>query len=263
MPEERPSPKTWAVQLRARAAVETLVKECAKDGIEVLPVKGVITSRILYADMAERPMRDADVRVRPEDLERALIAAKRGGAELVYRLRAYRSLIVMFDDMQVDIETTVGPPGLCDLSVDAMLRRAERSTLLGFDHLAPEIHDHALLLCVNVFKDKLTLAEPSPLEDVRLIAAKIDPRIFADRAREARATTLAWIVADYMDTDGWRRVQDALGEPKRPRYVRAFRGAGPEPLRTLLGRVANDRPSARIQAVIQMLRWGLERGRLL
>src|SRR5581483_5943557 len=136
--------------------------------------KGIVTSSLLYTDIAERPMLDADVRVRPRDLEGALIAAKRAGADIVARYRAYGSAMLMFDGMQVDIETGVGPPGLCDLSVDRMFSHAERSHVLGFDHLIPELHDHALLLYVNVFKDKIPLAQPASLEDVRRITPKLD-----------------------------------------------------------------------------------------
>ena len=125
MPDERVA---WAVQLRARAAVQALSVECEREGIKVLPVKGIVTSKLLYDDIAERPMLDADFRVLPRDLERALVAAKRAGADVYARYRAYRSAILMFDGMQVDIETSVGPPGLCGLTVEAMLSRAEPST---------------------------------------------------------------------------------------------------------------------------------------
>lgn len=253
-----PTKAAWAVQLRARAAVRALVEECAKDGIDVLPVKGVITSSLLYADIAERPMLDADVRVRPRDLEQALIAAKRAGADIVARYRAYRSAILMFDGMQVDIETGVGPPGLCDLSVEQMMSRAERSSLLGFDHWIPELHDHALLLYVNVFKDKITLAQPASLEDVRRITPKLDLERFSALAKEAHATTLVWVVADALGLP-----RDA---PKRWGYARVMRSLQKRPVRMLtvgVARMANDRPSARIHAVLSMARWWLERGRSL
>ena len=67
MPDERVA---WAVQLRARAAVQALSVECEREGIKVLPVKGIVTSKLLYDGIAERPM--LDVRVLPADLERAL-----------------------------------------------------------------------------------------------------------------------------------------------------------------------------------------------
>jgi hypothetical protein len=238
--------------------VRALIEECARDGIEVLPVKGIVTSSLLYSDIAERPMLDADVRVRPRDLEQALVAARRAGAEIHARFRAYQSAILMFDGMQVDVETGVGPPGLCDLSVDAMLSRATESTLLGFPHLVPELHDHALLLYVNVFKDKITLAQPASLEDVRRITAKLDLERFTALAREAHATTLVWIVADALSLPA--------APPSRRTYARVMRGLQrwPESLPTrALARWANDRPSTRIQALFHMARWSLERGRRL
>jgi hypothetical protein len=253
-----PTKTAWAVQLRARAAVRALSDECAKDDVPVLPVKGIVTSALLYSDIAERPMLDADVRVRPRDLDRALVAARRAGAEIHARNHAYRSAILMFDGMQVDVETGVGPPGLCDLCVDAMLSRASQSTLLGFPHLVPELHDHGLLLYVNVFKDKIALAQPASLEDVRRVSAKLDLERFTTLANEAHATTLVWIVADALGLPA--------APPSRRGYARLMRTLQrwPSSLPTrALARWANDRPSARIQALFHMSRWWMERGRRL
>ena len=56
------------------------------------------------------------------------------------------------DRVLVEVETSVGPPGLCGLAVDTMIAHATRG---AEGHLEPELHEHALLLAVNVFKDKL------------------------------------------------------------------------------------------------------------
>jgi hypothetical protein len=264
----------WAVQLKAQAAARTIIEACARDGIDLLPVKGILTSRTLYTDIAERPMMDVDLRVRPRDLERAIAIARKLGT-LVMRLRAYRSAIVEVRSMQVDLETSVGPPGMCGLTVEAMLSRASKSSLLGFPHLVPDIHDHALLLAVNVFKDKLALAHEGPMQDARRIVRlpDFDPDTFARRAKESSASTLGWIVADYMFRElgeaRWGDVRDALGEPGRARYVRRMaqlergqpgrRGEpGSLPLR-VLSRVVHDEPSAWIPALFRMGAWAVER----
>lgn len=277
------------MQLRARAAVRALATECERAGVAVLPVKGIVTGALLYDDVADRPMLDADVRVRPADLERALACARRAGAEVVARYRSYRSAILMFDGMQVDVETGVGPPGLCDLSVGEMLARAERSELLGFPHLLPEIHDHALLMVVNVFKDQLlSKAQPASLEDLRRVGARLDPGVFAARAEAAGTRTLAWLVAERLGAADrehvldpasggadrehvldWARLRDALGPPRRRAYVALVGRVATRPERPLaraVARAANDHPTSRLRALFHMGAWSAERllrGRLL
>lgn len=264
----------WTVHLRSVRALRALIPACAREGIPVLPVKGVITGRLLYDDVAERPMLDCDTRVRPRDLERTLRVARREGLTIERRLRSYRSAILALDGAQVDVETAVGPPGLCALSVDEMLARARPSDLLGFPHLVPEIHDHALLLCVNVFKDKLKLAHERPLDDVRRIVRHptFSRRAFAARVRAARATSLVRIVADYLHTDlgddAWGRVLSSLGPSPRPSYVRQMAeleqaetgaaGPGGSLGLRLLSRLASDSVRQRAEAVTRMGAYALE-----
>jgi len=262
-----PTSAAWAVQMKAQAAARVVQEACEKARIQPLFVKGVVTSRLLYEDVAERPMMDVDVRVRPKDLESTLVALAPHG-RLVRRIRAYRSFIVDIGGMHIDVESHIGPPGLCDLGVDAMLARAEQSTLLGFPHLVPELHDHALLLFVNVFKDKLPLAREGPMEDVRRIVAQKSFRadILATRARETHSETLAWLVADYMH---WEEGLRALPKPKRVLYtdlIQHLEKAETSPRGTpgsfalrLMSRTANDRASARIHALFWMAIWAAER----
>lgn len=277
MPATPPPPRTpsspekaWTVHLRAVRALRALVLACAREGIALLPVKGIIAGPLLYGDAALRPMRDCDVRVRPRDLERTLGVARREGFALSHRIRAYRSAVVLLDGMQVDLETSVGPPGLCGLRVGDMLARARPSDLLGFAHLVPDLHDHAILFCVNVFKDKLGLAGQSQLEDLRRIvrAPSFDARTFARRVRKSGSTTLVWLVADYMHTvrgdEAWGSIAHALDRPPARtlyrRWVGRLERGDPrrEPLR-ILSRLAADRPLLRVEAAVRMAAWGLER----
>lgn len=267
--------RAWAMHLRARAAIEPLIRACAREGIPLLPVKGVVTGPLLYADVSERPMLDADLRVAPRHYRRACAIALREGYTLDHKLIAYRSAIFFWKGTQVDLETSVGPPGLCGLTVDAMLQRARPSDLLGFPHLVPELHDHALLLCVNVFKDKLALALPAPMEDARRVARhpSFDARAFARRAQETGSATLAWVVADYLaeveGDQGWLCVRDALGAPPRPRVARRLaalerseRGTPGSPgafeLR-VRSRLASDTRRVRGEGATRMALWTVER----
>ncbi|MGH7326740.1 MAG: hypothetical protein ACREJX_00180, partial [Polyangiaceae bacterium] len=55
--------RIWTIHELARTALEKISQIGDRYGIEILPVKGVLTARRLYEDVSERPMQDADVRV--------------------------------------------------------------------------------------------------------------------------------------------------------------------------------------------------------
>jgi hypothetical protein len=131
---------------------------------------------------------------------------------------------------------------------------------LGFPHLEPEIHEHAVLLCVNVFKDKLAFARPHAIRDLERVATHegFDVARFVDVARRARLTTLAWICADWLARSchitAWAAIRDALGpRAPRPLYARAFSAlvARGEPTRalTILTRAASDDAWRRARAL--------------
>jgi hypothetical protein len=184
--------------------------------------------------------------------------------------RAYENLVFVVGDWMVDVEASIGPPGLCALTVDAMMRRATWETEpYGFRHRRPELHDHALLLCVNAFKDKLVHANDDALRDLELIAMRpdFDARALAARAREGDARTIAWFVADWLvrtrGATAWQHVQKALGVEPRPLYARLLRGltkAGSRSLATrILSRAAADSPLRRAFALWILGRYQVER----
>jgi hypothetical protein len=197
---------------------------------EVLPVKGIVTARTLYDDPAERTLADVDVRVAgPAALERVVAFAREGGHLVIKHSRAYENVVVDLEGVEVDVECHVGPPGVCALTVRSMLHRSTiRDDVFGFPCAIPEVHDHALLLAVNVFKDKLVGAAPWSIEDLVRIAASagFEPAALAERARACRSVAIAWIVADWLAerSSGWRDVRDALGtRPPRRLYIRLYR----------------------------------------
>jgi hypothetical protein len=171
---------------------------------------------------------------------------------------------------ELDLEAHVGPPGLSALTVDEMIAHAAlRIGALGFPHLEPELHEHAVLLCVNVFKDKLAFARPHAVQDLELIATHegFDAARFADVARRARLATLVWICADWLarsrEITAWAAIRDAIGKrAPRPLYARAVAAlvARGEPTRTLtlLARVASDDPLRRARALSALALRALE-----
>jgi hypothetical protein len=249
----------------ARLALERVLAGCRESGIDVLPVKGVLTARLFYRDPGERPIRDVDLRVRARDLARVERAAQRGGWRPLGRSWAYRTLAFDVLGFLVEFESHVGPPGLCALRVDDMLRRARPSTdPLGLPHLQPELHDHAVLLCVNAFKDKLIDAVPSAIRDLEILPmqAGFDRGCFVKLAVESQVSTIAWIVADWLvearRSTPWREIREDLAKvAPRLRYARLFNRAvrsrrPPRQALRVLARAGSDRLSRQIAALCVM-----------
>jgi hypothetical protein len=230
------------IWVRHRFAVQALrhvLGAFEPHGVSVLPVKGIILAHTLYEDTVERPMVDVDLRLRPADLRKAAGIAKEQGWDVKITSKQLGTFELTVDGTLVEVETTIGPPGVCAVTVDQMLARSvERTEPLGFAHREPEIHDHALLLCVNAFKDKLPTAMPWASTDLARIAAlpDFDPDAMAQRAREARLAGMVWLVAEWVEKQtgaggAWEIVRARLGKtPPRPLYARALRAVGrPDP----------------------------------
>jgi hypothetical protein len=161
----------------------------------------------------------------------------------------------------VEVESTVGPPGLCGLTVAGMASRSRRRVLPGrLEFREPDVTDHAILLVVNAFKDKLLDCPPWSVDDLAAIVDHVDfdRALFLERVREARSETLTWIVADWLARErgcqSWRGIREALGSaPLRPRYANAFQSVAlraPQSMAArLLARVGSDAPASRLWAL--------------
>jgi len=221
-PTDRPS--LWACSVLTRSVLAKVAVGLAGAGVDVLAVKGVITASWLYDDPGERPLTDVDIRVRPRDLTVVVDAAAALGWRLTRRLYSYRTLSLDVDGVEVDVESRFGPLWVSPLPVDRLFERATRAPG-GF--WVPELHDHALLLTVNVFKDSMTLATPWAIEDATRVvnAAGFHPATYVERVREARVEGLAWVVADWFTrerrSEGWSAVRSLLGgdAPRRWAYA--------------------------------------------
>jgi hypothetical protein len=220
------SASAWAQQMLAAQALRIVVEGLAPHGIPVLPIKGVVTARTLYDDVAARPVRDVDVRLCRSDFARAVaIGRARGWHKLHVALLG--QVMWSVAGVDVDVKSELGPPGLCATSVAEIIARAEERTgTFGFRHLEPEWNDHALMLVLNVFKDGLN-AMPWAIEDLRRIAKgpRFDAGALAARAHAGGVATALWVVARWLvETQGanaWREVTGRMGE--RPPSARAAR----------------------------------------
>jgi len=227
-----------AESMRALADVPSLV------------VKGMVLAYALYDDPASRPMADIDLRVRPRDLLRAVRAMRQRGYEPVWSSRQLGAVCFEVRGTAVELESTIGPPGLCALSVSRMLARSSDRVLPGGLRVRePELLDHAIVMLVNAFKDKMAQCPEWSQDDLETLCERVDLDVLARRVAEAGIGSLAWIAADWMaqrrPAPVWREFLARLGtRPQRPLYVAIMRRWMARDTVTLgsrvLARVAND-----------------------
>jgi hypothetical protein len=230
-PHVEPPPErgNWLRQIAGSATLRRVLSVFQAANIAVLPVKGVLTSHLLYDDFASRTLGDIDIRIPRRHFDRAIRLARAHGWSSNIDGPVFWNATLKVDNCEVDIECTLGPPGFCALTVDDLLARAEPCVApFGFDHLEPELNDHALILVINAFKDGLR-PQPWALEDLRRIALhpRFDREKLAARAQAGRVASALWIVATWLaDEHGagdWRAVRDRIGPaPPSPRVARVY-----------------------------------------
>jgi hypothetical protein len=250
---------TWAQHEYAAEAFRQVVNVTRAGGVDVLPVKGIVLAHTLYDEVEERPMVDVDFRVRRQDLRRLASILRSAGWRVGVTSRQLGTMEIYTSRTLVEFESSIGPPGVCAVGVEDMMARATMRTTLGVDHLEPEVHDHALLLCVNAFKDKLVLAAPWAREDLYRIAVtpEFNSREFVARVAEAELATVVWIVADWLSTGSrdtvWTDVRNRLDEVRRRNYaalyMRLARRAPESVAIGVLARAASDSRALRLKAV--------------
>jgi hypothetical protein len=218
----------WAWHQAALAALGTVIPILEAAGVTPVVVKGMVLAYELHEDVAERRMLDVDLRVRPRDLARAVRALNAHGYRCGWESKQLGAVTFDVGRVLVEIEASVGPPGLCALSVSRMLSRSRERILPGglLVH-EPELHDHAVLLVVNAFKDKMHGSSPWSVDDLERITRRIDPNVFLERVAEARLRAVTWIVANWMarrqEDSGWRTLRDRIGpQSPSPRYSQAM-----------------------------------------
>lgn len=229
--------RIWSYQQLAAQALQKMVAIGERHGIAILPVKGVISARLYYDDVSERPMQDVDVRVTPTDLAELRRLAPREGLKVIHDSPAYENLVFDAGGIMVEVEAHLGPRGVCAITIEELFARAAtRESTFGFRAIEPELHDHALVLVVNAFKDKLVDAMPWALRDLARVVKQpaFEIEHFADRARRGRVTSLVWVVASFLIAQAssspelptgeanavarWQEIRAVMAPPRR-RYA--------------------------------------------
>jgi hypothetical protein len=242
----------WILHTAMARILRQIVSALETQGIPVLPVKGIVTAHALYDDVASRPIGDIDLRIPRRHFRQAVRIAQSHGWKPRTESPVLWNAMLEIDGCEVDIECSLGPPGLCAVSVEDVIHRAHRAVEpLGFSHLQPELTDHALILVLNAFKDGL---HPTPwsLEDLRRIARHelFDVDLLIARAREGRVVSALWVVADWLvEMHGaaeWRAVRDGIGSrPPSARVAQVYgyvqrRGWPPKPALLATAGAADD-----------------------
>jgi Uncharacterised nucleotidyltransferase len=189
-------------------------------------VKGFALAHKQYDDSAERPLADVDLRLMAHELAPACKAAESIGFRVTAQSRVYGNAVLLREGQYFDLETQVGPPYFTRLSVANIRSRQQQiTTARGLTFYAPDLTDHALVLCVNVFKDKFTGAPTYALRDARDIplAAGFSGDQLVARANECNMHTLVYMVAHWFSqrgADHWTPIAAALrGRIDRVHYL--------------------------------------------
>jgi len=254
----RDAAATWVTHQLAEVALHDVLEALAAAGVRAVVVKGMVLAQTLYADVAERPIQDVDLRILPEDLARATAAGRARGWKLDRSSNQLGTVGFLHPKMLVELETTIGPPGLCSALVADLLARARpRTRPSGVVCLEPELHDHALLLVTNAFKDKIHLCPSWSLRDTATIVASpgFDIDVFCARVKQSSAHTMTAIVGAHLapTSPAWQTILARLGPPPRPRYAAAYaamvrRAPTAFPLR-VLARLGSDRTRDHVHAI--------------
>jgi hypothetical protein len=249
----------WVAHQAALQALRQTLDAFAGERIDAVAVKGIVLAYRLYGDVADRPIQDVDLRVCPADLRRVLAVARQRGWVLDRSSRQLGCVGFRVGAVLVEVETTIGPAGLCPLSIHELLSRSvARSMKTGFTCLEPEPVDHAVVLVVNAFKDKIVQCPSWSLGDlVRIVQDPgFDEGAFLERVRRLGLETITWIVADWLvrhgDSPGWRTIHGSL-RLRRRAYARAYASlaeSAPGGLAMrLLARAGSDSAPRRVYAL--------------
>jgi hypothetical protein len=220
---------TWVRHQVALASLAEVLTVLERAAIPALAVKGIVLAYVLHDDVAKRPLSDVDLRVRPGDFVRAVRAMRAHGFAPQWSSRQLGAVTFEVHGTSVEFETSVGPPGLCALGVTRMVERAKARVLAGTVRvLAPEIHDHAVLMIVNAYKDKMVSCPSWSVGDLETILSHVDISTLLTRIEEAHVRAIAWIAGDWMarelGSESWRNLRDRIGtHPPRRLYAWAMR----------------------------------------
>lgn len=240
---------TWIHHEYTELAAAYVLRILARASIPVLAVKGFALARTLYDDVSERPMVDVDLRISPRHFRHAKLALRAAGLVLDRSSASLGCLGVHWRGVLVEIESHLGPPGVSRLSIEQLIECSSLYRQGTLEFRIPELHDHAIILCLNVFKDLLEV-RPWAIQDLKRMGqhAQFSPTTLVDRARKAGVERIVYIVAQWLVREHmlyeWQQVVNLQGRTSNRPYDLAYEWARRSPLspelRLLLTSVAAD-----------------------
>lgn len=263
--------QTWISQVLAEAALRALAPVFREARLPLCPVKGVLLGRVLYDDIAERPLSDVDLLIRGCDRRALRREAERLHWDVVRDSEELRELAFVVHGVHVEAHAEVVRRDLTTLSAEDLLARcATESSTFGFEICHLDDVDHILLLVIEIVKDWFVDANPHQPEDLDRLMRRISGRIpeLIARAAEAGFSTglynaARWLAEEHA-SEPFRHLLEELGPPQRwmqPYLVRQTWKAR-RPVRTVglaLSCWTNDRWDVRTRCLATIARRGLWR----
>jgi hypothetical protein len=215
-----------AAALRRRFTIAVLASEILRDaaralgavGIPVMPLKGVLLQRVLYADPAERLMSDVDVLVPEHQFGQAITALLGAGFR---PQKVGRSLIEVAlsspKGLAIDLHRRLFSLGRYRLTTEAVFRRAAPDeSLFGVPLHIAHPHDTAAHLIGKLVSDHAVSDAVPRLEELARWAAhaQIDPAELAQHL----ARSVLGRAARYTSAMG----TELIGGPFFPALLRAL-----------------------------------------
>jgi len=205
--------------------LQRIVEVASSAGAIVAPVKGVVLSRWIYEDIAERPYSDLDILVARDDLPRMEAAVAARGWPVHVWSREMGELEFTVDRITVEIHAEFGRRDLSRLTIaEVMSRSVPDARTFPFEIRRIDDIDHFLLLVANVTKKSFVYANPHQPADLERFVERLRPRWdeLIARAHAARFLTALRDVALWM--------ADERSSPGFVAFVRVL----PAPARRLL-----------------------------
>lgn len=151
--------KRLAFDMLAEGALRRVAAVLRQAKIPFVPVKGMVLSRWLYADVQDRPYVDVDLLVPRAAFAHAAVLVEQNGWPIFYRSSEMGELSFMIGRVPVELHAEFGRADLSWLKVEDILARARPDTeTFGFQIPRIDDVDHFLLLVLNVVKDGFTYA---------------------------------------------------------------------------------------------------------
>ncbi|MFL5304557.1 MAG: nucleotidyltransferase family protein [Polyangia bacterium] len=185
----------------AVSVLRKVVAAAAEASACVAPIKGVVLSRWLYGEVAERPYRDVDILIARADLVQMRAAVVANDWPIKVYSVEMGELEFTVDRLTVEMHGELGRRDLSRMTASDVLSRAVfDDTSFPFRVNRIDDIDHLFLLVANVIKKSFTYANAHQPADLNRLLGRLRPRWgeLIARAQAARFVTAVRAVSEWM-----------------------------------------------------------------